>query len=73
LGWVKSYVRNETPGAVDFISYLKTFWDWDTSPYIEEKLRQEHGIHKRHCILQKQAIQNYWEPFFIGRYLGEIT
>jgi hypothetical protein len=30
-GWVKSYVQKDTFGAVDFISYLKTFWDWDTS------------------------------------------
>jgi len=37
LGWVKSYVQSETPGAVDFISFLNNFWNWDTSPYIKEK------------------------------------
>jgi integrase len=73
FGWVKSYVRNETPAAVDFISFLNTFWDWDTSPYIEEKLRQKHGIHKRHCSNQGRAIPLYWEPFFKGRFLGDIT
>jgi integrase len=73
LGWVKTYVRKETPGAEDLITFLKTFWDWDTSPYIEEKLRETHGIHKRHCKIQKQAIALYWEPFFKGRFLGEIT
>jgi hypothetical protein len=73
LGWVKSYVRKDTPRAVDLISFLTAFWDWDTSPYIEEKLRQNHGIHRRHCKLQKQAVTLYWEPFFKGRLLGEIT
>jgi integrase len=72
LGWVKSYVLNETPGSADFISFLNTFWDWDTSPYIKEKLRKCHGIHKRHCKLQKQAVSLYWEKFFIGRSLGDI-
>jgi len=72
LGWVKSYVQNETPGSADFISFLKTFWDWDTSPYIKEKLRKSHGIHKRHCKLQKQAVSLYWEEFFVGRSLGDI-
>jgi integrase len=73
LGWVKSYVRKETPGAVDFISFLKTFWDWDTSPYINEKRRKIHGIHKRHCVIQSRSISLYWETFFKGRFLGDIT
>ena len=72
LGWVKSYILNETPGSADFISFLKTFWDWDTSPYIKEKLRKSHGIHKRHCKLQGRAVLLYWEEFFIGRSLGDI-
>jgi len=73
LGWVKSFVLSNTPEAVDFVSFLKTFWDWDTSPYIKEKLRKSHGIHKLHCIKQLQGITRYWEPFFKGRYLGDIT
>jgi integrase len=73
LGWMKSYVLKETPSAEDFISFLTTFWDWDNSPYIREKLRKSHGIHKRHCKLQKQAVSLYWEKFFKGRFLGEIS
>jgi integrase len=73
LGWVKGFVVKETPQAEDFIGFMSTFWDWDTSPYIKEKLRKNHGIHKRHCKLQKQAIALHWEPFFKGRFLGEIT
>ena len=59
LGWVKSYVRKDTPGAVELISFLTTFWDWDNSPYIAEKLRQNHGIHRRHCKQQRQAVLSY--------------
>ena len=73
LGWVKNFVINETPAAELFISFLTTFWDWDISPYIKEKRRKNHGIHKRHCKLQGQAINQYWQPFFEGRYLGDIT
>jgi integrase len=71
-GWMKTYIVNETPAAENFISYLLGFWDYDTSPYINEKLRRAHGIHKRHCRLQSQAVTKYWKPFFEGRYLGEI-
>ena len=73
LGWVKTFVLNETPQAEGFISFLKKFWDWETSPYISEKRRKNHGIHKRHCRLQGQAIDLYWEPFFNGHVLGDIT
>jgi len=73
LGWVKGYAVKGTDAAQDFISFLKVFWDWDTSPYIEEKLRKSHGIHRRHCKQQGQAVALYWEPFFKGRVLGEIS
>ena len=49
-GYVKNYILNGTPQAEDFISYLKSFWEWETSPYIKEKLRKSHGIHKMHCL-----------------------
>jgi integrase len=72
-GLVKNYILNDTPQAEDFISFLKTFWDWDISPYIREKLRKCHGIHRMHCIKQGQAVALYWEDFFKGRFLGDIT
>jgi len=72
-GLVKTYVLNNTEQAENFISFLKTFWAWEKSPYIKEKLRKSHGIHRLHCIKQGQAIIRYWEPFFEGRLLGDIT
>ena len=71
-GWLKSYVLNEKPDSVDFISYLQSFWDWDTSEYIKEKLRKAHGLHKRHCKQSKSNISMYWEKYFSGRSLGDI-
>jgi hypothetical protein len=31
LGWVKSFVLKDSLQAEDFVSLLKTFWDWETS------------------------------------------
>ena len=73
LGWVKGMVIKGTQAAQDFIEFMKTFWDWDTSPYIKEKLRKNHGLHKRHCKQQRQAIILHWQPFFKDRFLGEIS
>jgi len=72
-GWIKTVILNETPAAECFISFLNTFWNWDVSPYIKEKLRKSHGIHRRHCGMQGRAVILYWEPFFKERCLGEIT
>jgi len=72
-GWVKSHVLKDEPQAVNFITFLKDFWDWDTSPYIKEKLRKSHGIHKSHCKKQSQAIELFWRSFFVDKHLGDIS
>jgi integrase len=72
MGWVKSYALPESSAARDFILFLSEFWDWEKSPYIKEKRRKNHGIHRNHCKLQSQAVTLYWEPFFKGRFLGDI-
>ncbi|MDR3019775.1 MAG: site-specific integrase, partial [Treponema sp.] len=73
MGWIKSYVLTESPAAQDFTMFLTDFWEWEKSPYVREKRRKNHGIHKRHCKIQGRSIVLYWQPFFNGRFLGDIT
>jgi integrase len=73
MGWVKSYVLSGSPAAQVFTLFLSEFWDWNKSAYIAEKRRKNHGIHKAHCIQQGLAIIQYWNKFFNGRFLGDIT
>jgi len=72
-GLLKSFVLEESVQATDFIAYLTDFWDWEKSSYIKEKLRRNHGIHKRYALEMAGAINRYWMPFFKGKALGEIT
>jgi len=72
-GLLKSYVLEKSVQATDFVSYLIDFWNWEKSPYIKEKLRRNHGLHKRYAIEMTGTIKKYWEPFFKGKILGEIT
>jgi integrase len=72
-GWINSYTLTDTPAAQYFTEFLITFWNWDISTYIKEKRRKNHGIHKYHCTRQGNAVKQYWEPFFRGRFLGDIT
>jgi integrase len=72
-GLLKSFVLTESSQAIDFIQFLKTFWDWD-SPFVKEKLRKRHSIHKRHTVEMAAAVNKYWIPFFSDKkkMLGEI-
>jgi integrase len=72
-GWIKSYVLADTPQAQDFTAFLTDFWDWEKSVYVKEKRRKNHGLHKDHCVRQGNAVRQYWDPFFKGRFLGDIT
>jgi integrase len=72
-GLLKSYVMAETEAAVSFTDYLLNFWDFDNSPYVKEKLRKNHGIHRYYCKSQYLDIAAYWIPFFAGRLLGDIS
>jgi integrase len=58
---------------VDFGEYLREFWNYERSPYIREKLRKRHGIHRRYAAGQAGSVAKYWIPFFPGRVLGDIT
>jgi hypothetical protein len=72
-GLLKVAVLADTKQDRDFVEYLLNFWDYDASPYIKEKLRKKHGIHKRYCHEQKGVVERYWKPAFKGRLLGSIT
>jgi integrase len=73
MRWIKSYVLSESPASQDFALFLSDFWNWEKSPYIKEKQRKNHGIHRSHCIKQGMAVIQYWKSFFTGRFLGDIT
>ncbi|MCL1969849.1 MAG: hypothetical protein FWF65_09955 [Bacteroidetes bacterium] len=72
-GMLKSYVLPESINAVEFTEFLQNFWDWETSPYIKERLRKKHSLHRRHTIEMAGSVQKYWIPYFKGKILGDIT
>jgi integrase len=72
-GLLKIFVVAGSKPDVDFPSYLQNFWDYEASPYVKEKLRKNHGIHKNYTVGQRLIVEKYWLPFFKGRLLGSIT
>lgn len=47
-----------------FVEYLISFWDWDTSEYIQEKLEAGQRIGKPYCNANKSYIKKYVAPYF---------
>jgi hypothetical protein len=47
-GLLKLAVITDTKQDRDFAEFILNFWDYDNSPYIREKLRKNHGIHRRY-------------------------
>jgi integrase len=72
-GLLKAYIIAGSKPDTDFPDYLQTFWDYESSPYVKEKLRKNHGIHKNYTVGQRLIVEKYWRPFFKGRLLGSIA
>jgi integrase len=59
--------------SILFCDFLETFWDYDTSPYVQEKLAHNQTISRRTCYDRNLSIKNYWRPAFSKQRLVEIT
>jgi len=72
-GLIKSFILSGNEASVGLVEFLLNFWDYDQSPYVKEKLRKNHGIHRNYVTGQRLSVEQYWKPFFGERLLGEVT
>jgi integrase len=61
------------PGKDEFVAFLEKFWDYDKSPYVQEKLAHGQRISKNHCQQKTMNIQNHYVPYFKNKPLRDIT
>ncbi|MDR2729511.1 MAG: site-specific integrase [Treponema sp.] len=71
-GLILSCVYSGASDSVRFSDFLEEFWDWEHSPYIREKLRADHSIHRTHVNGMRCAVRQHWIPFFPSILLGEL-
>ncbi len=60
-------------GSVDLIEFLETFWDYEASLYVRDKLAHGQRIGKRHCLESQKKVATYFLPVFKDRKLNSIT
>jgi len=71
--YLESALLANSSSTAKLIEYQETFWDFDKSPYIKEKLLHGQRIGRYHALDCQHRI-HYWEEYF-GRELmiGEVT
>jgi integrase len=72
-GLVLSCVFPGKANSIGLLDFLEEFWDYDRSPYVREKLRRDHSIHRNYTRQMYRTIKQYWKPFFPSALLGELV
>lgn len=70
---LQSYGLPNTPQSQSIEKYLEDFWNFDKSPYIQEKKLRGQSIHRDYCIALMTRLRTYWFPLLEGKSVGEIT
>jgi integrase len=72
-GLITMIVKKNDLGSKVFSDFLIEFWDYDKSPYIQEKLSINQHVGKGRIRLATSRIKLYWLPYFKGLIMEEIT
>lgn len=71
--YIVSAIMPKTPESESFGHFLERFWNFDTSPYIREKLIVGQSVHRRYADIMLSRARTYWIPKYGNRSLGSIT
>lgn len=63
----------DSPGAQPFVDFLESFWTYETSPFVKEKLAFSQRIGKTHCDESLAKVRRYYKPYFAKQLLSELT
>ena len=66
-------VKNTGQGAVPFVEFLETFWNYDISPYIRDRLAHGYRFSKGYAHECKKRVNAELKPFFGDKKLNCVT
>lgn len=72
-GYIENGIVKGNDNDIKFSDYLYSFWDYNTSPYIKEKLISKRSIHLSHCKECQNIAKIHYKNFFKDRTLVSIT
>ena len=68
-----SAVKNTGRGAVPFIQFFETFWDYDKSEYIQDKLAHGYRFTRRYALECLKRVKGELKLFFDNKKLNCVT
>jgi integrase len=66
-------VKNTGRGAVPFAQFLKTFWSYDDSPYIRDRLDHGYRFSRRYAYECLKRVNSELRPYFGDKKLNCVT
>jgi len=66
-------VKNTGRGAVPFIQFLESFWDYDKSEYIQDKITHGYRFSRRYAHECQKRLKNTVKPFFQDKKLNCVA
>jgi integrase len=66
-------VKNSGRGAIPFIQFLETFWNYDESPYIQDKLAHGYRFSRHYARECLKRLSKDIRPFFGEKKLNCVT
>ncbi len=71
-GLIESVIfTSDGPDTQPLIPFLKTFWNFEKSPYVKEKHSYGQKIGQRHCYEQSKRL-SHWEEYFIDFRIKDV-
>ncbi|MBO7638609.1 MAG: tyrosine-type recombinase/integrase, partial [Treponema sp.] len=71
--YIVSAIMPFSPESESFGHFLERFWNFDTSPYIKEKLAVGQSVHRRYADIMLSRARTYWIPKYGNIPLGLIS
>ena len=68
-----SAVKNTGQGAVPFVQFLETFWDFDRSEYIQNQLAHGYRFTRGHAITCQRLLRTHVKDFFSDKNLNCVS
>jgi integrase len=72
-GLIKHITYADNAGVDLFTEFLQKFWDYEKSPYVQEKIAHKINITHKHTQISLSRVNTYWVPYFKGKYITQIT
>jgi integrase len=72
-GLITLIVQKNSLGSQLFTDFLEKFWDYDRSPYVEERKSHKINITRAYLAIFHGLVKNYWLDYFKGYAIEEIT